>query len=98
MSVVEAFASQIREVLGNQVLMIRGGYPSLDWIGGEFVLIVVKEKGIEIREKIFKLISENPGEGLHSLTPLVYSAFEFRENREMKSAFSAWLVAEGAEF
>ena len=98
MDPVARFAQLARERLGSEICRIKGRYPARNGLDGELVFLLLGRKEIEIREKIFKLISEIPGEKGLSFSPLIYSSFEYRENCSMKSAFAAWLETEGEEF
>lgn len=98
MNHTERFARLIRDELGGELLRVKGGYCPPAWLKGDLVFIVVKQKEITIREKIFRLLSEISGVKGTSLCPLIYSSFEVMENRSMRSSFVSWLEREGFEY
>jgi len=96
---VVKFVAAIRKALGKNLLLAelfgskaRGNFSADSDID---VLLVVREKTPEIRDRIFTALFEIDPYYEYKISPVIYSEFEYKKNAEMESPFLENLNAEG---
>ncbi|MBI5196597.1 MAG: nucleotidyltransferase domain-containing protein [Nitrospirae bacterium] len=97
--VVEEFAKQVRTALGQNLIdmEIFGSKVRGDFTGDSDIdiLVVVKERTLDVMDKIGDITAELALEYDMPLSPVIFSKYEYQVNRNMSSPFVLSVEAEG---
>jgi predicted nucleotidyltransferase len=96
---VEQFAKLVRAALGENLIdieifgsKVRGDITKDSDID---ILIVVKNRTIDVMDKIAQFTSELNLEFNHFLSPVIFSEYEYKVNKDMASPFTLSIEREG---
>lgn len=97
--VIESFVNELKEKLGDEILSIRlfgskarGDFQEESDID---IFILVKEKKGKLRDKISDIAAEYFFEYNVPLAPVVYSLFEYEQNKKLSSFFFEQVEKQG---
>ena len=97
---LEQFVAQLREKTGQDILFLVAFGSKIRGEGQKDsdldLLVVVQKKTPKLREQIFRILFELDPINRYSLSPILYSLYEFRMNERMNSPFILNLKKEGA--
>jgi len=97
--IVESFVEDLRNTLGNEIVKIvlfgsktRGDFREESDID---IFILVREKTLDIIDKVGDLTADHIFNGDIPLSPVLYDLFEYQKNKELGSFFFENVEKEG---
>ncbi|MBI5874486.1 MAG: nucleotidyltransferase domain-containing protein [Deltaproteobacteria bacterium] len=98
-NVVEEFAKQVRTALGENLIdmEIFGSKVRGDFTGDSDIdiLVVVKERTLDSMDRIAEITADLNIEYNLSISPVIFSEYEYKVNEDMASPFVLSIEAEG---
>ena len=97
--VIERFRESVKKNIGESVISmsvfgskVRGDYNEQSDID---ILVIVKERSMDVMDKIAEITSELNIEYNHSIAPVVFSEQEYKINTNMETPFTVSVYSEG---
>jgi len=97
--IVKRFAQKLKYSLEDKIILLKlfgskvRGDSSLD--SDIDILLVVREKTSELRDLVFNILFDLDPYYEFKISPIIYSAFEYKRNEELESTFVETIKKEG---